>query len=351
MSNQQDYYATLGVAREATQEEIKKAYRKLALKHHPDKHKGDKRAEAKFKKIGEAYATLSDPKKRMHYDRFGQSDFNSAGAQAYPGDFQDIFSAFGFSDQRRADDLRVKISVTLAEIAEGTKRKIPIRRYVACRDCRGSGAAHGTERATCSVCHGRGSVNRTRQGGIMQMLFSVTCEACQGLGERIITPCNSCRGEGRQYKEERIEITIPAGVTDHMELLLRGRGNAPLRGGTAGDLRVLIEEVKDDRFQRKGSNIHYYCTVGFIDALLGSDLAVPTIHGNVKLSVPPYTQSGTILRLRGKGLPSLNDTHIGDQLVHIQLWVPKRLSKATIAKVRALADLPELYPPTTKHKQ
>ena len=344
-----DYYEVLGLSKNADASEIKKAYRKIAIKYHPDKNPDDQEAEEKFKEAAEAYEVLSDPEKRQRYDQFGHQgvdgSFSGGGAS-----MDDIFSAFGdifgsggggggFSDffgrrggpggrrVKKGSNLRVRLKLTLQEIATGVEKKIKVKRYETCDSCGGNGAQNGTALNTCGTCNGTGQVQKVVNTMLGQMVSTSTCPNCEGEGKVVSSACMQCKGEGRIYKEEVIPINIPPGVSDDMQLSMTGKGNVPRRGGIAGDLLIVIEEEEDKDLKREGDNIHYDLYVSFIDAALGTSTEVPTIGGKVKIPIEPGTQSGKTLRLRGKGIKSINGYSTGDQLVHINIWTPKKLDE------------------------
>jgi molecular chaperone DnaJ len=359
-----DYYEILGVAKNATPEELKKAYRKVAIKYHPDKNEGDKEAEDKFKEAAEAYEVLSDPDKRRRYDQFGHQ-----GVEGGAGGFnmEDIFSRFddifggggGFGDffgggrsqsqrVRKGTNLRIKLKLTLQEISGGVEKKIKVKRYVSCDACQGTGARNGTALKTCHTCQGTGQIRKVVNTMLGQMVTTNTCPTCNGEGKIIESNCQVCSGEGRVYLEEVINIKIPAGVTEGMQLSMSGKGNVPKRGGIPGDLLILVEEEEDSELKREGSNIHYDLYISFIDAALGTTVEVPTISGKVKIPIEPGTQGGKILRLRGKGLVDLNGFGSGDQLIHVNIWTPKTLSADEKKILEGLRISPNFNPKPDK---
>ena len=345
-----DYYEVLGVSRDATEDEIKKAYRKLAVKYHPDKNPGDKEAEEKFKEVSEAYEVLRDKEKRAQYDRYGHvGAFSTAGAGAGFGggfsfDLNDAlnafmrdFGGFGFDDffggggtgtrtrSDRGQNLQVRLRLTLAEVAKGVEKTLKINMYQTCPDCAGSGSRSGRT-STCPVCNGTGQVRKAQRTILGQFVSVTTCSNCNGSGEVVQDLCPTCRGEGRVRKERKIKVKIPAGVSTGNYLTLRGQGNAGIRGAPAGDLIVLVEVLEDENFERHGDDILYDLPISFSQAALGAEVEVPTLDGKARITIPPGTQTGKILRMRGKGIPHLNGPGKGDQLVRVTVWTPTRLS-------------------------
>ena len=344
-----DYYEVLGVSKSADATEIKKAYRKLALKYHPDKNPGDKEAEDKFKEAAEAYDVLSNEEKRHRYDQFGYAGVGGAGQGGFGGgmsmddifsQFGDIFGSFGgfsgfggFGGGRgsrrvnRGTNLRVKVKMSLQEIATGIEKKIKVKKYVACQHCNGTGAKDGKSYSTCSTCKGSGQVTRVQNTILGAMQTTSTCPTCEGEGKIINEKCTFCNGEGVLMSEEVISINIPAGVAEGMQLSLSGKGNAARRGGVNGDLIVLIEEEEHPELVRDGNDLLYNVFIGYPEAVLGETVEIPTIEGKVKVKIEAGTQPGKILRLRGKGLPDVNGYGKGDLLAKVNVWIPKNLSK------------------------
>ena len=344
-----DYYEVLGVSKSADATEIKKAYRKLALKYHPDKNPGDKEAEEKFKEAAEAYDVLSNEEKRRRYDQFGHAGGGGAGQGGFGGcmsmddifsQFGDIFGSFGgfsgfggFGGGRsarrvnRGTNLRVKVKMNLQEIATGIEKKIKVKKYVACQHCNGTGAKDGKSYSTCSTCKGSGQVTRVQNTILGAMQTTSTCPTCEGEGKIINEKCTFCNGEGVLMSEEVISINIPAGVGEGMQLSLSGKGNAARRGGVNGDLIVLIEEEEHPELVRDGNDLLYNVFIGYPEAVLGETVEIPTIEGKVKVKIEAGTQPGKILRLRGKGLPDVNGYGKGDLLAKVNVWIPKNLSK------------------------
>lgn len=344
-----DYYEVLGVSKSADATEIKKAYRKLALKYHPDKNPGDKEAEEKFKEAAEAYDVLSNEEKRRRYDQFGHAGVGGAGQGGFGGgmsmddifsQFGDIFGSFGgfsgfggFGGGRsarrvnRETNLRMKVKMNLQEIATGIEKKIKVKKYVACQHCNGTGAKDGKSYSTCSTCKGSGQVTRVQNTILGAMQTTSTCPTCEGEGKIINEKCTFCNGEGVLMSEEVISINIPAGVGEGMQLSLSGKGNAARRGGVNGDLIVLIEEEEHPELVRDGNDLLYNVFIGYPEAVLGETVEIPTIEGKVKVKIEAGTQPGKILRLRGKGLPDVNGYGKGDLLAKVNVWIPKNLSK------------------------
>ncbi|WP_439181774.1 molecular chaperone DnaJ [Carboxylicivirga taeanensis] len=346
--SKRDYYEVLEVSKGASKEEIKKAYRKKAIKYHPDKNQGDKAAEEKFKEAAEAYEVLSNDEKRQRYDQYGHAGVGGAAGGGFGGgmSMDDIFSHFGdifgggfggfggFGGGSRGgrrvnkgSNLRVKVKLNLKEIANGAEKKIKVKKYVECNHCSGSGAQDGSSYSNCSTCHGTGQVTRISNTILGQMQTSSTCPTCGGEGKIITNKCNHCAGEGIMRDEEIISLNIPAGVEEGMQLSVSGKGNAARRGGINGDLLVLIEEERHPELVRDGNNLIYSLNVSIPDAILGKTAEIPTVDGAVKVKVEPGTQPGKILRLRGKGLPEVNSYGKGDLLVHVQVFIPKELGK------------------------
>ncbi|HOO98438.1 MAG TPA: molecular chaperone DnaJ [Bacteroidales bacterium] len=364
-----DYYEVLGVSRNATKDDIKKAYRKQALKYHPDKNPGDKKAEDNFKEAAEAYEVLSNDDKRSRYDRFGHAGLGGAGNGFSGGmTMEDIFSSFGdifgdafggfggFGSSRRSSrrvnkgsNLRVKVKLNLQEIANGTEKKIKVTKYVSCSVCGGSGAADSDSTSTCSTCHGSGHVTRVTNTILGQMQTSSVCPACGGEGKTITKKCPACYGEGIVQKEEIIKINIPAGVGKGMQMTVSGQGNAARRGGVNGDLLVVIDEEEHQSLIRDGNNLIYNLYISIPDAVMGTHAEVPTVDNNVKIKIDPGTQPGKILRLRGKGLPEVNAYGRGDLLVHVNVWIPKNISREEARMMEKLKETESFTPKPDKN--
>ena len=334
-----DCYDVLGVPRSASKDDIKKAYRKLALKYHPDKTKGDKNSEEKFKEASEAYHILSDEKRKANYDQFGHAAFEGAGggSQGFGGfdtsSFSDIFEDFfsdfgGVSSSRRSsnrgNDLRYDVSIDLEEAYKGIQKNVKYTTYKACSSCSGSGAAKGSKPVRCDYCSGRGKV-RTNQG-----FFTVqqTCPQCSGSGEEITNPCSSCGGQGKKQSSKRLSVTIPKGVDDGTRIRLSGKGEAGSRGAGNGDLYLFINVYSHELFKRSEENLFFECPISIADAALGTSLEIPTIDGGkAKIKIPPGTQSGKQFRLRGKGMPFMRGSGTGDLYIQVNTEVPISLNK------------------------
>jgi molecular chaperone DnaJ len=341
-----DYYEILGVSKGADAAELKKAYRQMALKYHPDKNPDDKSSEEKFKEAAEAYEVLSDADKRARYDRYGHAGMGGA---ASGGGFQnmnvdDIFSHFGdvFGDMfggfggrtqqrsrrvNRGTNIRVKVKVSLEEIATGVEKKLKINKYIGCSSCQGSGARDGSSFTTCGTCRGTGQVARVTSTFLGQMQTVSTCPSCGGEGKTISNKCHECAGNGIVMGEEVVSINIPAGVEDGMQLSVSGKGNAGARSGVPGDLIIAIEEIHHEQLIRDGVNLHFELYLSFPDATLGTSTDVPTLDGKARIKIAPGTQGGKILRLKGKGLPALQSYQHGDLLVTVNIWTPQNISK------------------------
>jgi molecular chaperone DnaJ len=359
-----DYYEILGVDKGADDTAIKKAYRKAAIKFHPDKNPDDKQAEEKFKEAAEAYEILGDGDKRARYDRFGHAGVSANGGFHGQGgmSMDDIFSQFGdiFSDSpfesffgrgrqsqsrgQRGSNLRIKVALTLEEIASGVNKKIKVKKRIDCNTCGGSGAKDASSVKTCTTCGGSGYVRQVRSTFLGQMQTTGVCPKCDGAGQEITAVCTSCKGDGRVLGDEMIELDIPAGVENGMQLSVRGKGNAGLKGGLAGDLLISIEEKSHQHLNRDGQNLIYDLYLNFADAALGTQVEVPTIDGKVKIKVPAGTQSGKIFRLKGKGLPSVQNYGKGDQLIHVNIWTPKKLDDDDKKMMEKMRTLPNFIP-------
>lgn len=377
--SKRDYYEILGVAKNADDETLKKAYRKLAMQHHPDRNPGDKAAEEKFKEAAEAYEILSDKDKRAKYDRYGHDAVsgNGYGAGAGAGmtmddilrHFSTIFddgggSSGGFGGFGGADffgggggrrsrgeqgsNLRIKLKLTLEEIATGVNKKIKVKKQITCSTCSGSGAKDRNSMATCSTCRGSGYVRQVKNTFLGQMQTTTACPTCNGSGQMVTANCSACRGEGRVYHDDTLDLQIPAGVAEGMQLSLSGKGNAGLKGGPPGDLLIIIEEIAHEHLKRDGDNLHYDLYLNFADAALGTSIEVPTIDGKAKVKIPAGTMAGKILRLQGKGLPGVQGYSKGDQLIHVSLWTPKHLTSEERAMLEKMRTLPNFNPQPNK---
>jgi molecular chaperone DnaJ len=370
-----DYYEILGVAKGASQDEVKKAYRKVAMQYHPDRNPGDKSAEEKFKEAAEAYEILSDADKRSQYDRFGHAGVSGNGRGFGGGNMNmdDIFSQFGdiFGEDIfgsffggntgtrtrgrtrgvRGSTLRIKLKLNYEEIAKGVTKSIKVKKYVPCTTCSGSGAKDKGSVQTCNACGGSGQVRRVTNTFLGQMQTVTTCPTCSGEGSIITAKCGSCKGEGRVFSEETVTIDIPAGVQEGMQLNVSGKGNAGERGGAPGDLIVLIEEEGHPELVRDGLNVAYELHISFPDAVFGTQVEVPTIDGRAKIKIPAGTQSGKIFRLKGKGFPAVNSYEKGDQLIHVNVWTPQNLTSEEKAMLEKLNSSPNFKPNPDKNER
>lgn len=367
-----DYYEVLGVSKTASDAEIKNAYKKMAIKYHPDRNPGDKEAEEKFKEAAEAYDVLSNPDKKARYDQFGHAGVDGAYGQGGM-DMNDIFSQFGsiFGDlfggggfrgfsgfggggaQRRVmrgSNLRIKVKLTLEEIDRGCEKKIKVSKYVPCKTCGGSGSRDG-KLETCPHCHGTGVVTETKRTMLGMMQTQSACPHCGGEGRIVKDKCHDCHGDGIVKSDEIITINIPAGVQDGMQLAMSGQGNAAPRGGVPGDLIVLVEEVEHELFERQDANLYYNAFITFADAALGASVEIPTLGGKVKIKIDAGTPSGRVVRLRGKGLPMVNGYGRGDLLVSLNVWVPKELTKDEKKQLEELGKHPNFQPNPSKQER
>lgn len=370
-----DYYEVLGVSKNATPDELKKAYRKLAIKYHPDKNQGDKMAEEKFKEAAEAYDVLSNPEKRQRYDQFG----HNMGPQGFPGggggfhaggmSIDDIFSMFGDifgghsahdmggfgsatsgggrrarTRQRRGDDLRITLKISLEDLAKGVSKTIKLKAYMKDDHCNGTGAKDGTSFQTCATCHGTGVVEHVQQTIFGPQYVQTICPACNGEGKTILEKCSYCHGTGVEHKEQTVTINIPAGTAGGSILTMKGRGNAPIHGGVNGDLLIVIEELPHPELIRDGNDVIYNLMLDFPTATLGGTVEVPTISGKARVKITPGTQPGKILRLRGKGLPSPDGHGHGDELINIMVYVPENLNAQEKETIEKLQNSPGIKP-------
>jgi molecular chaperone DnaJ len=366
-----DYYEILEVPKNASKDEIKKSYRQQALKFHPDRNPGDKSSEDKFKEAAEAYEILSDDDKRTRYDRYGHAGVGGASGGGFSSDgmtmddifshFGDIFGGhfggFGFGGAgnsrggvrvSKGQNLRVKVKLTLEEIAIGVEKKIKVNKYVACGTCSGSGAAHGSSHSTCTTCRGSGVVTRVTNTFLGQMQTSSSCPNCGGEGKMITQKCSKCYGEGIVKDDEVVTINVPAGVGEGMQMTVPGKGNSARRGGVNGDMIVVFAEEKHEELIRDGNDLYYSLFVSFPDAALGSNVEIPTLDGKVKIKLESGTQPGKLLRLKGKGLPEVNGYGRGDLLVHVNVWVPKNLTKDEKKVVEKMNESPSFVPKPDK---
>ena len=373
--SKRDYYDILGVSKSGSTDEFKKAYRKMALKFHPDKNPDNKEAEEKFKEAAEAYEVLSDPKKKARYDQYGHAGMSGSagfggGGQGGGMSMDDIFSHFGdifggafgggggFGGQgggrrrvNRGSNLRVKVKLNLAEIVNGAEKKLKLKKYVVCEPCHGTGAEHGSSKSTCHTCNGQGQVRQVTNTFLGQMQTTATCPQCNGEGEVITNKCNSCHGNGIIKGDDVVTINIPAGVAEGMQLSVSGKGNAAARGGVPGDLLVLIDEEPHDELQRDENNLLYDLYINFADAALGTSVDVPTVESKARIKITPGTQGGKVLRLKGKGIPDVNGYGRGDLLVNVNIWTPRSLSKEETEMMEKLKVSPNFKPsPTAKDR-
>ena len=376
MAEKRDSYEVLGVERSATEEEIKKAYRKKAIQYHPDKNPGDKEAEEKFKEAAEAYDVLSNPDKRARYDRYGHAGVSGSAAGGSAGGFsmEDIFSqfgdifgdafggafsGFGFGGGRsssarrvpRGSDIRIRVKLPLKDIVHGVEKTVKINKMVQCPDCHGRGAASEADIKTCPDCNGSGIVSRIQRTILGSMQTTSPCPHCGGEGKIVSTPCKRCNGSGLVKKAEEITFKIPAGVSEGMQLTVQGKGNAAKAGGVNGNLLVVIEEEKDPILERDGNDLIYSLFISVADAINGCEAEIPSVDGKLKIKIEPGTQPGKTLRLRGKGVPDVNGYGTGDLLVAVQVWIPKKVSREEKAMVEKLGESPNFKAnPTTDER-
>ncbi|HPI38100.1 MAG TPA: molecular chaperone DnaJ [Ignavibacteriaceae bacterium] len=367
--SKRDYYEILGVSKNASEEDIRKAYRKVAMQYHPDKNPDNKEAEEKFKEASEAYEVLRDTDKRAKYDRYGHAGLK--GGQDFHGfsNVNDIFSHFsdifggssifdeffgttsrgghGGRGRRRAQgtpgsDLRVVLKLTLEEIASGVTKKLKIKKMVKCPDCKGTGSDGGASTKTCPACNGTGEVRTVSRSVFGQFVNIQPCANCNGEGTVVDKPCKKCSGDGRVQDEVTVKIEVPAGVSDGSYMTIRGEGNAGLRGGQSGDIVVVFQEIQHDYFVREGDDIIYNLYVSFPDIVLGTEVEVPTLNGKARLKIDPGTQNGKMLRMREKGIQHLNHHGAGDQLVRVNIFVPKKISNKERELLKELGDMPNI---------
>ena len=365
-----DYYEILEVSKSASTDEIRSQYRKMALQFHPDRNPGDKEAEEKFKEAAEAYSILNDPDKRKTYDRFGHDGLrNTGGGQGYSGftNVDDIFSAFGdifgrgsiFEDffggttrrghgrsspAERGGDIKIRLPLTLEEISTGIDKTLKINRHTPCKTCNGSGARSGSGFATCHTCQGAGEIRQVSRSIFGQMVNITICPTCNGAGQIIREKCEVCGGEGRVQEQDTVKVSIPAGVEEGNYLPVRGKGHSGRRGGSAGDLIVVIEEKEHEFFTRRGYDIIYPLLISYPNAVLGAEIEIPTLYGEDSVKIEPGTQPGTTLRIRDKGLPHLNSYGKGDQIVYINVFVPHKLDQKEKTMLKELGNSPNLSP-------
>jgi molecular chaperone DnaJ len=370
MAGKRDYYEILGVQRGASEDEIKKSYRKLALQYHPDRNPNNKEAEEKFKEATEAYEVLSDQQKRQRYDQFGHQGMRGGSDFHQYQDINDIFSHFGdifggggggssifeemFGGQQRrrgprsagepGSDLRIRLKLTLEEIATGVEKKLKIKKWKSCTTCSGNGAKPGSHRSTCPQCQGTGELRQVSRSMFGQFVNISACAFCGGTGQIIKEKCHTCDGEGREQGESTIKINVPAGVTEGNYMTLQGQGNSGRRGGAAGDVIVEFTEEKHDSFVRNGDDIIYTALISYPDAVLGADVEVPTLSGKAKVKIDPGTMPGKMLRMKEKGIPHLNSYGRGDQLIQIQIWVPHKVNSHEKELLKELADSEHINP-------
>ena len=363
----QDYYEVLEVAKTASAQEIKQAYREKALKYHPDRNPDNKQAEDKFKEAAEAYEVLSNDEKRARYDRYGHSAMGGGGGQSMNMDdifsqFGSIFEGFGFgnfggfgggssrrsSSVQKGTNIRIKVKLTLEEIAKGVEKNIKVQKYIKCDTCRGSGTKSSDAVKTCSTCHGHGYVVRVQQSIFGQMQVQSECPTCHGSGKMITDRCTKCSGNGIVKGEDVTNIRIPAGVSEGMQFAMRGKGNAAPNNGENGDLLVLVQEEKHPIFERDGSNLYLEHYISFSQAALGDHVEIPVLEGKAKIKIASGTQPSTLLRLNGKGLPDIRGYGKGDLIVNINVWVPKSLSKEEKQMVEKLAESENFQPQPPK---
>jgi molecular chaperone DnaJ len=364
-----DFYNVLGVPRDASDDDIKKAYRKLAMQYHPDRNNGSNDAEERFKAITEAYDILRDPQKRAAYDRYGEAGLRGGGGGFHHVDLSEALNIFmrdfgafsGLGDlfgapagrrgggSRAGSDVKITLELTLAEVASGVKKTVQLKLLDPCDRCTGSGAEAGTKAQTCTTCNGAGEVRRAQRSFFGQFVSVAPCPTCSGEGRVLSTPCKKCRGEGRLRGEQTLPLEIPAGVATGQYMTMRGLGNAGPRGGPRGDILVVFEVADDPRFERDGEDLFCEVLVSYSSLVLGTDIEVPALSGTVTLRVPPRTQSGQVFHLRGRGLPRINASGTGDLHVRVQLWTPDSLSHDQEQLIRRLGEL-ESQPPAGRSK-
>jgi molecular chaperone DnaJ len=365
-----DYYAVLGVARTASDDDIKKAYRKLAMTYHPDRNNGAKEAEERFKEITEAYDVLRDAQKRAAYDRYGEAGLRGGAGGFHHvdlsealgifmrdfggfGGFEQMFggaAAQGGSGPRSGADVKITIPLTLAEVSTGVEKKLNVKLLDPCDRCDGSGAEPGSRAQTCATCSGSGEVRRAQRSFFGQFVTVAPCPTCRGEGKIVQSPCKKCRGEGRTRGDTELSVQIPAGVATGQYMTLRGVGNAGSRGGPRGDVHVLFDVADDPRFERDGEDLYTELLVTYPQLVLGAELSVPGIHAHVSLAMPAGTQSGHVFHLRGKGLPRVNSGSLGDLHVRVQLWTPERVTEEERQLIARLGELQPGIPADSRGK-
>ena len=357
-----DFYEVLGVSRDASSDEVKKAYRKLAMQYHPDRNEGEMAAEEKFKEVSEAYDVLNDPQKRQIYDQYGMAGLKGGGGGGFGGfhtfDLSEALNMFmrdfggmgGFDSffgggqrerrsRRRGQDIKVSLDLAIKDVAHGSTRKIKLKTLHGCDNCGGTGASPGSNPGTCQTCGGRGEVRRAQQSLFGQLVSVGTCPTCNGEGSVVSEPCEECRGDGRVRRDTVVDIEVPAGVSNENYLTLRGKGAAGPRNGPHGDLIVQLNVLDDSRFERRGDDLVYDLPVSFSQAALGHDFEIPTPYGDETIEIPAGTQSGTIVTVRGQGLPNLNDGRRGALHVRVQVWTPTKKTPEMDNLFEQLADL------------
>jgi molecular chaperone DnaJ len=374
--SKRDYYEVLGVSKSADETELKKAYRKLAMKYHPDRNKGDAAAEKKFKEASEAYDVLRDPQKRQRYDQFGHAGVNGGGfgsSDFGSANFEDIFSHFsdifggdffggdpfgGRSQSRRrrgtgrpGEDMKLRVPLSMEEIAEGVEKTLKVKKHVKCESCNGSGAETDSDYETCSTCNGMGEVRQVSRTMFGQFVNVQPCHTCNGEGRIIRNKCKTCGGEGRHRSEEKIKVNIPSGVATGNYITLRRQGNAGIRGGEPGDLIVLIEEKEHEYFQREGNDIYYDLMISIPDAVLGTEVEVPTLKGKAKVKIEAGTQPGKLLRMKERGIRGLNNSGIGDQFIKMNVYIPKDLTSDERKHIEALRGEEHFDPESAKERE
>jgi len=362
-----DFYTVLGVARGASDDEIKKAYRKLAMTYHPDRNNGSKEAEERFKELTEAYDVLRDPQKRAAYDRYGEAGLRGGGGGFHHvdlsealgifmrdfggfGGLEDMFGGRSAASSRSGADVKITVPLTLAEVVTGVEKKIMIKLLEPCDHCEGSGAEPGSKSQVCPTCNGAGEVRRAQRSFFGQFVTVAPCPSCHGEGRIVSSPCKKCRGEGRLRADREVTVQIPAGVATGQYMTLRGVGNAGTRGGERGDIHVLFDVGDDPRFERDGEDLYTEILVTYPQLVLGGEVSVPTVSGHMSLTLPSATQSGHVFHLRGRGLPRVNASGTGDLHVRVQLWTPDRLTDEERHLVSRLGELQPGVPADSRGK-